>query len=303
MPRLVTRDFLSATYTGFKALYDKSFAAAQPLYPKLATVVESVSDKQSYNWLGGAPAMRQWVDERVPGALRTHNYEVANRKYEATLEVERETFEDDQLGQVKPRIEELALRAALHPDELVLGLLAGGFAAECYDGRNFFDSAHSEGESGAQSNVVAGAFGSAKLEEAVVRMLGFKDDQGQPLGIMPDTLVVGPDNFFNAREVLNSVGIVVAGSSDVEKPSGNPLSGMLNLVVSPHVPAANWFVLATSYPVRPLLFQWRIRPEFSAVTDPSDDYVFNTDAFKYGVRSRCGAGYGLWYLAVGSTGS
>jgi phage major head subunit gpT-like protein len=303
MPRLVTRDFLAATYTGFKALYDKAFAAATPVYPRIATVVESGSDKQSYNWLGATPALREWVDERVPGALRTHSYEVANRKYEASIEVDRETFEDDQLGQVKPRIEELALRAASHPDELVLGLLASGFTTPCYDGQNFFDADHSEGESGTQSNVVSGAFDAGKLEEAVIRMLGFKDDQGKPLGIMPDTLVVGPDNFFNAREVLNSVSIVMAGDTDREKPSGNPLSGMLNLIVSPHVPGAQWFVLATAYPVRPLLFQWRIRPEFSAVMDPSDDYVFSSDAFKYGVRSRCGAGYGLWYLAVGSTGS
>jgi phage major head subunit gpT-like protein len=303
MPRLVTRDFLAATYTGFKSLFDKSFATANPVYPQIATVVESGTDKQNYNWLGAAPALREWVDERVPGALRTHSYEVANRKYEASVEIDRETFEDDQLGQVKPRIEELAVRAATHPDELVVGLLADGFATACYDGQFFFDSDHAEGDSGTQSNLISGAFSGGKLEEAVVKMLSFKDDQGKPLGVMPDTLVVGPDNYFNAREVLNSVSIVVAGSTNVEKPSGNPLSGMLNVVVSPHVPSGNWFVLATSYPVRPLLFQWRVKPEFTAVTDPSDDYVFSTDVFKYGVRSRCGAGYGLWYLAVGSTGA
>ena len=87
MPRLVTRDFLAATYTGFKSLFDKTLAAAEPVYPKIATVVESGSDKQSYNWLGAAPALREWVDERVPGALRTHAYEVANRNQDGTFPV------------------------------------------------------------------------------------------------------------------------------------------------------------------------------------------------------------------------
>ena len=87
----------------------------------------------------------------------------------------------------------------------------------------------------------------------------------------PDTLVVGPGDYFDARQILNSVSIVVAGSSDVEKPAGNPLSGMLNLEVSPHVDSGKWFVLATQHPVRPLLLQWRIKPEFTAVTDPSDN--------------------------------
>ena len=60
-------------------------------------------------------------------------------------------------------------------------------------------------------------------------MMQFKDDQGKPLGVMPDTLLVGPDNYFTAREILNSVSIVVAGATDIEKPAGNPLSGMLDL--------------------------------------------------------------------------
>lgn len=303
MSRLVTRDFLSATYTGFKSLFDKALTTADPLYSKIATIVDSTADKESYNWLGAAPAMRQWVDERIPGALRTHAYDVENRKYEATIEVDRETFEDDRLGQIKPRIEELAVRAAVHPDELVCNLLNTGFTAACYDGQYFFDTDHAEGASGAQNNKLTAALSAAALETAVERMLGFKDDQGKALSVMPDTLLVGADNFFNARQILNSTSIVVAGSSDVEKPSGNPLSGMLNLLVSPHVDNGKWFVLATQYPVRPLLFQWRVKPEFTAVTDPSDEYVFSTDTFKYGVRSRCGAGYGLWYLAVGSSGA
>ena len=148
MSRLVTRDFLAATFTGFRSLFEKALAAAEPIYPKIATVVESTTDKESYNWLGAVPAMREWVDERIPGALRTHDYEIVNRKYEATIEVDRETFEDDRLSQVKPRIEELAVRAAGHPDELVVGLLNAGFSNTCYDGQYFFDTDHAEGQSG-----------------------------------------------------------------------------------------------------------------------------------------------------------
>ena len=300
MSRLVTRDFLAATYTGFQSLFTKAFTGADPIYPKIATVVESSSDKESYNWLGAVPALREWVDERVPGALRTESYEIENRKYEATIEVDRETFEDDRLGQIRPRIEELAVRAAGHPDELIVELLNAGFASTCYDGQYFFDTDHAEGASGSQSNKLTDALSGTALSSAVQQMMGFKDDQGKPLGVVPDTLLVGPDNFFTAREILNSVSIVVAGSTDVEKPGGNPLSGMLNLLVSPFVDSGNWYLLAAQYPVRPLLFQWRVKPEFTAVTDPSDEYVFSTDVFKYGVRSRCGTGYGLWHLAVGS---
>lgn len=302
MSRLVTRDFLDAAYTGFRRLFDKSLEQAEPLYPRIATVVDSQGESETYNWLGAVPAMREWLAERVPGALRTEHYEIVNRKYEAAIEVDRETFEDDRLGQLKPRIEELAQRAAAHPDELVAGLLNDGFSSAGYDGSSFFASDHASGDGAPQSNVLSLALSANALKSAVAQMMQFTDDHGQPLGVVPDTLLVSPQDYFTARELLNSTSIVLSGATDVEKPGGNALHGMLDLLVSPHVDSGNWFVLATRYPVRPLLFQWRIRPEFTAVTDPSDEYVFSTDTFKYGVRSRCGAGYGLWYLAVGSDG-
>ncbi|MCB1186940.1 Mu-like prophage major head subunit gpT family protein [bacterium] len=303
MARLVTRDFLEASFTGFRALFERGFQGADPLYAKLSTVVDSSNSKESWNWLGAVPAMREWTDERVPGALRTNDYEIANRRFEASIEVDRETFEDDRLAQLKPRIEELALRAASHPDELVVGLLANGFTDTGYDGKAFFADDHKQGDSGTQVNKMADKLGSTSLKLAIETMMAFRDDHGKPFGLLPDTLLVGPDNYFTARELLNSTGIVLSGGTDLEKPDGNGLSGMLNLQVSPWVPANHWFVLATQYPVRPLLFQWRVRPEFSAVTRPDDEYVFSADAYKFGVRSRCGAGYGLWQMAVGSDGS
>lgn len=303
MARLVTRDFLEASFTGFRALFERSFSTAEPLYEKLATVVDSSNAKESWNWLGAVPAMREWTDERVPGALRTNDYEIVNRRFESSIEVDRETFEDDRLAQLRPRIEELALRAASHPDELVLGLLNDGFSQTGYDGKAFFADDHEQGESAVQSNKLTDALGSSSLKTAVEAMMAYKDDHGKPLGLLPDTLVVGPDNYFNARELLHSTSIVVAGSTDIEKPDGNGLSGMLNLQTSPWVSPGHWYLLATQYPVRPLLFQWRIRPEFSAVNRPDDEYVFSADAYKFGVRSRCGAGYGLWQLAIGSDGS
>lgn len=266
MSRLITRDFLSATYTGFKSLFNKAYSSAEPLYTRIATITESTEEKETFTLPGG-------------------EQEVLNRKYEANIEVDRETYEDDKLSHLRPRIEELGLRAASFPDEMCVKLLNSGFDSVCSDGQHFFDFNHCH----TQSNVFSDPFGESALEAAIDRVLSFKDAEGKSLGILPDTLLVGPDNYFSARAVLN-------------KMAAGPLQGVLNLLVSPHVDPGKWFVLATGYPVRPLLFQWRVRPEFTAITDPADEYVFSTDVFKYGVRARCGAGYGLWYMAVGSTG-
>jgi len=305
MSRVVSADFLAATLTGFQALFHKSMAQVTTDYQRLAQVVESVTDQESYNWLGSVPAMREWVGNRQFKGLLAHDFTIVNKKYEATIEVDRETYEDEKLGLIRPRIEELAVRAAQHPDELLFTLLNAGFTTTCYDGQYFFDTDHSEGDSGSQSNKVTTDFGSAAVKAGITAMMGFLDDQGKPLGIVPDVLVVSPADLFEAREILQSTTIVIAGTAGAvtERGATNTLSGMLDLIVNPHVTSGYWALFSTRQIWKPFIFQWRIKPEFNGVTDPSDEYVFSTDAFKYGVRSRCNAGYAMWQTGYGSTGA
>jgi phage major head subunit gpT-like protein len=108
--------------------------------------------------------------------------------------------------------------------------------------------------------------------------------------------------MFTARKLLESATIAISGGTTatlVTQPSGNPLSGMLDLLVLPGLTSGYWYTLATQQYLKALVFQWRIKPEFTAVTNPSDDSVFMTDTFKYGTRSRCAAGYGDWRYIFG----
>lgn len=63
---------------------------------------------------------------------------------------------------------------------------------------------------------------------------------------------------------------------------------------------AAWFLLDTSRPIRPLIFQERRKPNFVALDDPKDHNVFMKKKFIYGTDGRCAAGYGLWQLATAS---
>lgn len=64
--------------------------------------------------------------------------------------------------------------------------------------------------------------------------------------------------------------------------------------------SAAWFLLDTSKPVRPFIFQKRRGYEFIAKDDPKDDNVFSRREYVYGIDARVNAGYGLWQLAYGS---
>ena len=97
---------------------------------------------------------------------------------------------------------------------------------------------------------------------------------GRPLGVLADTLVVGPDLEWKALELLSSVLNPDAGTN-----AANVLRGRLRLVVSPHLTAADdWFVFATKGVLKPLILQERTAVEFEAL----DAHSGSGDAFMRG---------------------
>ncbi len=61
-----------------------------------------------------------------------------------------------------------------------------------------------------------------------------------------------------------------------------------------------WFLLDTSKPIKPFIFQRRKDYTFVAMDQPDNEAVFAQKLFRYGVDARVNAGYGLWQLAFGS---
>ena len=64
-----------------------------------------------------------------------------------------------------------------------------------------------------------------------------------------------------------------------------------------------WFLLCTSRPIKPLIWQQRKKPKFVSKTQETDDNVFMSKKFIYGADSRGNAGFGFWQMAYGSDGT
>ncbi|MCE2594166.1 Mu-like prophage major head subunit gpT family protein [Motilimonas cestriensis] len=139
---MVTAPQLSSLFTGFQVHFTHGLSAAAPQYTKIATVIKSTSKSNSYGWLGKFPSLKKWLGERQILSMTAHSYEITNEDYEATVGVDRNDIEDDELGIYEPLFQEMGHSAAIHPDELVFGLLSAGFHTPCYDGKPFFDLAH-----------------------------------------------------------------------------------------------------------------------------------------------------------------
>ena len=140
---IVNSQYLDLAYRGFKTVCTDACNTAPTTWDKIAMTVPSGVREETYGWLGQFPQMREWLGgERVLKDIEAHSYTIVNRKFESTLNIRREDFDDDRLGIFKPMIAEMGHTARLHPEELIYGLLETGTSALCYDGQNFFDTDH-----------------------------------------------------------------------------------------------------------------------------------------------------------------
>lgn len=300
---IVNQAALAAIYQSFEVIFNEAFGAATPRWEKVASLVPSSTKEELYKWLGQVPRMREWIGPRVIQNLSAYEWAIRNRPFEATVSVDREDVEDDTLGVYKPLLAALGDSAARHPDEYVFQLLMDGFTSLCYDGQYFFDTDHLEGASGSQSNKGTAALAAASYGVGRAAMGSLKGDTGKVLGVESSLLVTGPQLEEMALTILNADFIIGDGTAGGSKK--NVWKGSADYLKVPELAAhpAYWFLLDTTKPVKPLIFQQRKKAEFVALDKPDDHNVFFNKEFVYGTDCRDNAGYGLWQLAYGSNGT
>lgn len=278
MATVMTQAQLDALKTTLVARWNAGLAMTNPDWMKIAKKMPSSGKSNTYEFLSQFPAFREWVGARLHKAFKETGYNVPNRKFETTVDVKREDWEDDNIGQYGLLAEGAGQSASDLMNDLVFALVGLGFTTACYDGQYFFDTDHpvaaNEDGTGAVtnvSNVQAGAgapwvllctkraasplylqeriapqfdsitsvqnanvfdldlysfggrwrgeaafgfwqcaFGSkaaldaTNFQAAYTAMMKFKGDGGRKLGILPDTLLVGPDNVAAAEALLKA---------------------------------------------------------------------------------------------------
>jgi len=288
---------------GLKSEFFQRYDATQTYFADLSTRIPSTKDKESYKWLGSIPKMREWGTGRLARGVRTESYDVENLKYESTLEIDRDEIDDDQTGQIRIRVQELAVRAATHKDYLISQLLINGATTgyNAYDGVTFFNATHASGASGNQANLLAPAavaptspttaeFSKA-LKAAIAAMLAFKDDVGDPMSISAAGLVcvVPPSMYMTALEAVSAT--LVASTTNI-------LAGAARVIAFPWLSlATTWYLLKTDGVLRPFIFQDRAPVEFTALENQSDE-GFRREKYLYGVRARYRLVYAMWTYAI-----
>jgi phage major head subunit gpT-like protein len=167
---IITNQTLQNLRTMLRGEFKTSVAklGAESIYKKIATVITSNTNSNTYGWLGAFPQLREWLGDRVVKDIAESAYQIVNKKYEATLGVDRADIEDDNIGQYSVIAKEMADEVERFFNQNIADLLANGFTNLCYDGQPFFDGDHpvypnadGTGTAASVSNIVGSGTGKA----------------------------------------------------------------------------------------------------------------------------------------------
>lgn len=307
---LTKSDIPDLLLPGLKTEFELAYRARveDSIANTIATVVSTTQPVQKYAWLGASPPMREFVDERRPQGMASYSVTIEDKVFESTIAVDRRAIEDDQIDLIRLRVQDLATRVSQHRHQIVVESLLAGATGIGYDGLPFFSNAHPTFAAATESNTTTAQLSATSLADAMSAMMRYRDDSGTPIGVVPDTLVVGPKKMWEAIELVESPVVVYKGTGTAgTSPTDymNAFRGRLRLVVSPYVTGSQedaWFLLDTTRPIKGIVLQQRsdVPVEFTALESNSgSESAFMRDRYFYGIRARYNVGYGLWQAAYG----
>ena len=133
----------AAMRSEFETAYE-SVAATAPIEDCMLSL-NSTARIENYNWLSPTPAIAEYLGHRRLGSIGEIKYRVVNKEYDSAIQILIRDIEDAQTGGYRVKFRELAAKAKVFPNHLVLELLDDGDATTCFDGTNFFADSHTIG--------------------------------------------------------------------------------------------------------------------------------------------------------------
>ena len=302
MPQLNAAGIAAVT-TGFRSLFSMGQKAAKPKYGHLAVDINSNGSATKVVIGGGLPGLRRWFGERHIKRLANYIYELTNDRFELTIAVDRDHYEDDEIGMYSNELKAMGMQAALDPDKRIAALLVNGFTAECFDGEAFFSTAHPVLAGGTQSNKGTKALSSTAFEEGMAALRQLKNAHGEavdPFDYGARAYLVVPPQLEATAKGIVAVRTLSAGGD-------NPNYESAEIIVDGRLSAhpTKWFILlgGEDSMLKPFVKVTRRKPQLVARTKVDDDNVFETNELQWGVDYRGKTAFGAYHAAYGSTGT
>ena len=302
---LTSGNFADLLKPGLKRIFDIGMSRPRPMMEMLFGVESSTRFEEQYQGMGSQGLVPPF-DGTVPYADFDAGYRTDIRNYEFAqgIQVERRLVDDDQYSQIRRRASSMSdsFNTTIETDAANVfingftdsGTNRMGASTNGADGVGLLSAAHPfspADTNNTQSNEGTLALTIDNLDTTRQAMRSFTDDAGQLMGVNPNMLLVPPELERTATQIVSERALYEPGSAQFDV---NMFSGRFQPVVWDRLTDANaWFLIDSNMMKSHLIWQWRIRPEFSEAED------FDGLTAKFRGYMRYGIGWPDWRFIYG----
>lgn len=272
MSAITTGAHPAALWPGVKGWWGQAYDSHEKEYIYLVEETDSDKKYEEYNQLTGFGL----VPQKSEGAAAMYDTQsqgfttrLTNIAYSMGYIVTHEEIADNQYAEVsKGRAQALAFSTNTSIETIVALMYDRAFNSSYTggDGKEMCATDHPNSTGGTWSNELAtGAdLSETALEDLLIQIAGATNDRGHPIKIMPKSLIVHRNEWFNANRILKST-----LQNDTANNAVNAIKVTNALPegvkMNHYLASDNWFV-RTNCPMGALL-QWRERPVFDMDND------------------------------------
>ncbi len=237
------------------------------------------------------------------------NYDDVSQGYTATLthveytsgfQIERKLFDDDLFGVMDAKPKGLATAAQRTRQKHGASVFNNAFSVDSTwnqssEGLSLCNDAHTSNASGVSTavgfdNNITSSLSAVSLAAARIQMRTFRGDRAERIDVMPDTLLIPPDLYQTAFEIVESLGVPDSANNNRNVHQGKYRVIEWNYVTDSN----NWFIMDSTLMKDMLKWVDRVPTEFGMVED------FDSLVGKWRLYGRWSLGTNDWRFILGS---
>ena len=281
----LTRENMDSVFTGYNTVLNQGLSQANKEWEKFATPVPSSAAIEQYPFKNLPSGMKKWIGDREIARAEGKMLQVVNADYANAIAVSRNDIMWDRMGIHNSLFLDMGLDAGNLWARLAIMALATN--PKWADGKKFFLTDRKFGKNTVINNILTDALSAEAFSTAFARMMGFQDSVGDGLGLVPDTLMVGPTLRKTGKKIVEAEIISeVVGENAVAVSNRN--KGDCDLVVNPYLVgdyAGLWFVMNTKRGVKPVVVQKAKEGTLTRMDREDSECVFKNNENEYGIHS------------------
>ena len=225
---IATSKLAELLYPGIAKIFGHEYKEHEVMYKKFFREDKSNKAFEKEQGITSLPtaAIKEQGDEiSFTDIFQGYQKEYIHETYGLGITITREMVDDDQYNIIK-KIPAMAARSMIHQEEIVhTNVLNNAFNTNYTgaDGVSLCNASHPLVVGGTFSNTpaVASDLTQTSLENAIIDIMDFRDDQGKRLNITPKQLIVPRSLYFIATKILETKYATGSNNNDI-----NVLSNM-----------------------------------------------------------------------------